>query len=93
MIIESEDTTDIDKIFNQLIKKHEELIESLENIKFLSKGIESITYIFNKIIITNTFVESPEWLKNKKCTINPQNSDNKCFQYSIIASLYHKEIK
>ena len=41
----------------------------------------------------NTFIESPEWIKNKKCTINPQNIRNKCFQYSIIISLYNKEIK
>ena len=30
---------------------------------------------------------------NKKCTINPQNKDNKCFQYSITVSLFHKETK
>ena len=42
----------------------------------------------------STFIETPEWIKNKKCTINPQNcKDNKCFQYSITISLYHKEIK
>ena len=43
--------------------------------------------------MSNTFVESPKWIKNKKCTINPQNKDNECFQYSITVSLYHKEIK
>ena len=57
------------------------------------KGFESITYSFIKIIIKNTFVESPDWIKNKKCTVNPQNKDNNCFQYSIIVSLFHKEIK
>ena len=41
----------------------------------------------------NTFIESPDWIKNKKCTINPQNKDNKCFQYSVIICLHHKEIK
>ena len=41
----------------------------------------------------NRFIESPDWIKNKKCTNYPQNKDNKCFQYSIITSLYHKEIK
>ena len=30
---------------------------------------------------------------NKKCEINPQNKENKCFQYSIIISLYHREIR
>ena len=44
-------------------------------------------------IINNfTFIETPEWIKNKTCTINPQNKDNS-IQYSIIASLFHKEIK
>ena len=81
-------SADIDEIFDQLIKKHEDL----KNIGIVLKGVESITYSFTKIIIKNTFIESPDWIKNKKCTINPQNKDNKCFQYSIIVSLYHKEI-
>ena len=50
-------------------------------------------YNFTEIIITNTFIESPEWIKNKKCTINPQNKDNKCFQYSVTISLNHQKIK
>ena len=57
------------------------------------KGVESITYSFTQVIIKNTFVESADLIKNKKRTINPQNKDNKCFQYSIIVSMYHKEIK
>ena len=40
----------------------------------------------------NTYVEIPEWVRNKHCTINPKSNDNKSFQYSIILSLYHKEI-
>ena len=31
--------------------------------------------------------------KKKKCTIEPQNNVNKCFQYSITLSLYHEQIK
>ena len=50
--------------------------------------------ISQKPIINNsTFIETPEQIKNKKYAINPQNKDNKCFQYSIIASLFHKKIK
>ena len=30
--------------------------------------------------------------KNKKCIRNPQNNDNKCFEYSVTLSLYHKQI-
>ena len=90
--IKSKNTTDIDEIFSQLIKKHEELSKSLKNIDLASEGIESITYNFTEIIKMNTFVESPEWLKNKKCTINPQNNDNKCFQYAVTPALYHQQI-
>ena len=67
---------DIDEILDQLIEKH----ENLKNINFLLKGVESITCSFIKIIIKNTFIESRDWIKNKKCTINSQNKDNKCFQ-------------
>ena len=78
-------SADIDEVFDQLIKKHEDL----NNINFLLKGVDN----FTKIIMKNTFIESLDWIKNKKCTINPENKDNKCFHYSITISLYHKEIK
>ena len=91
--IKSKNTTDIDEIFDQLIKKHHELIESLNNVDLIPEGIESITYNFTEIIISNTFIESPEWIKNKKCTINPQNKDNKCFQYSVTIALNNQKVK
>ena len=82
-------SANIIEICDQLIEKHEDL----KDINFLLQGAELITYSFIKIIIKNTFVESPDWIKNEKCTINTQNKDNKCFQHSIIVSMYHKEIK
>ena len=27
-------------------------------------------------------IDSPDWIKNKKTTINPINDDHKCFQYA-----------
>ena len=68
-------SADIDEALDQLIKKHEDL----KDINFLLKGVELITYSFTKMIVKSTFIESPDWIKNKKCTINPQNKDNKCF--------------
>ena len=40
----------------------------------------------------STFIKTPEWIKNKNCTINPKNNDNKCFQYSFTLSLNHNQI-
>ena len=41
-----------------------------------------------------SYVDSPDWVKNKKVTINLINKkDNKCFQYVITTTLNHEEIK
>ena len=86
-------STDIDVIFDELIKKHHDLTESLKIIDLIPAGIESIIYNFTEIIISNTFIESPEWIKNKKCKMNPQNKDNECFLYSITVALNYQNIK
>ena len=40
-----------------------------------------------------SYIDSPEWLKNKKATINPKNNDDKCFQYALTVALHHKQIE
>ena len=52
--------------------------------------------IFQKPSLKRTgssFIDSPEWLKNKKAIINPKNNDDNCFKYAITAALNHKQIK
>ena len=39
-----------------------------------------------------SYIKSPEWLVNKRATINPKNEDNKCFQCFITAALHHHDI-
>ena len=42
----------------------------------------------------SSYINSPEWLKNKGATINPKNTrDNKCFKYAIITELHLQEIE
>ena len=36
---------------------------------------------------SGSYTDSPEWLKNKKATINPQNNDDNCFQYALTVAL------
>ena len=38
-------------------------------------------------------LEYPKWLKNKKATINPENNDDKCFQYTLTFALNYEQIK
>ena len=53
--------------------------------------MELIIYfmIFNRITISKggSYIESPKWLKDKKCTINQKNNDNKRFQYATTLAL------
>ena len=40
-----------------------------------------------------SYIDSPDWIKNKKETINPINKKNsKSFQYSATVALNHEEI-
>ena len=43
----------------------------------------------NRITISKggSYIESPKWLKDKKCTINQKNNDNKSFQYAATLAL------
>ena len=35
----------------------------------------------------------PQWLKNKKTSINPKTNDDKCFQYALTVRLNYEQIK
>ena len=40
-----------------------------------------------------SYIDSPEWLNNKKSTINPKNNDDKYFQYVLTVALNHENRK
>ena len=95
VIIEGSDINEIiNEIFVSLIKKYQELLEYSTKNSGLILGVESMTYDINKTAINRggSYIESPAWLRNKKCAINLQyKNDNKCFQYSITAVLNYEK--
>ena len=40
-----------------------------------------------------SYMDSSDWIKNRKATINPKNEDDKHFQYTATVALNYKEIK
>ena len=62
--------------------------------EFVFDYVESLNYIFQKVDLkrSGSYIETPEWLKNKVGTINYQNEDDKCFQYAITIALNYDEI-
>ena len=63
--------------------------------EFIFDSVDGLYYNLNKTSLNRggSYIDSPEWLKNKKATINPKNNDDKCFQYDVAVALNHEQIK
>ena len=64
--------------------------------EFRSNCVHLLYYKCHKInpIRGGSYIDSLNWIRNKKSTINSINKkDNKCFQYAIVVALNHEEIK
>ena len=71
-----------------------------ENPKFPESGftLDKIIHLyinFHKLALTrgSSYIELPKWIKSKKVVINPQNKDEECFKWAVIAALHHNETK
>ena len=86
-IMKGSDTDEIIKLlFESFLKKYEEnLQEKMKGSDFQFDGMNFFYYDFNKTTINRggSYIDSPQWLKDKKSTINPKNNDDKCFQYAV----------
>ena len=81
------DETDkvIKELFESLKKTFQNNLELIKGSKFVFSDVDLLYYKCHKINLHRggSYIDSPDWLKNKKATINPINKrDNKCFQYA-----------
>ena len=86
----------IKNLFNSLLQRYQKwLEESMKGSDFVFDYVESLNYIFHKIDLkrSGSYIETPDWIKNKKATINVENDDDKCFQYSMTVALNYDKIK
>ena len=85
------DTDEIIKLlFGSFLQKYEQnLQEKMKGSDFEFDGVNFLYYDFNKTSINRggSYIDSPNWLKDKKSTINPKNNDDKCFQYTVTLAL------
>ena len=88
-------------IMSILQKYQDNLQNKMKGSDFIFNGINYLYYDLNRITISKggSYIESPKWLKDKKCCINQKNNDNKCFQYAATLALninsidkYHQRI-
>ena len=60
------------------------------------KYVQLLIYKCYKINLnrSGSYIDSPDWIKIKKATINPINKkDKKCFKYAVTVVLNYEEIK
>ena len=63
---------------------------------FVFESVDLLSYHIHKTSLKRgkSYMKSPEWIVNKRATINLKNlSDDKCFQYSINVALHHQDME
>ena len=85
-----------EELFESLLQRYQEgLEESMRGSEFVLDSVGGLYYGLNKVSLSRgrSYIDSPEWLKSKKATINPKNNDDKCFQYAITVALNNEQIR
>ena len=71
-----------------LLRKKIGLGTSTRGSNFIFDSAQLLCYQCHKINFKRGgYIDSPDWIKNKKATINPKPKDDKCFQYVVTVSL------
>ena len=64
--------------------------------EFVFDCVNELHFKLHKVDLNRgrSYIDSPNWLKNKKATINHKNmNDDRCFQYAITVALNYGKIK
>ena len=64
----------IEELFKSLLQRYQEgLEESMRGSEFIFDSVDALYYDLNKISLSRggSYIDSSEWLKNKKAIINP----------------------
>ena len=98
ILIGSETDYIINELFELFLQKYQEgLEENMRDSMFVFESIDLLYYSLHKTNIKRkgeSYIESPEWLRNKGATINLINkNDNNCFQYAITTALNYQNIE
>ena len=94
-MINSETEEVAENLIMSILQKYQDNLQNeMKGSDFIFNGINYLYYDLNRITISKggSYIESPKWLKDKKCCINQKNPDNKCFQYAATLALNFNNI-
>ena len=86
----------IKELFDSLKNRYQNNLESMKGSEFVFDYVQLLYYKCHKINpnCSGSYIDSPDWIKSKKATINPINKkDNKCFHYAVTVALNYEETK
>ena len=83
------------ELLDSLKSRYQNSLESIKDSEFVFNYGQLLYCKCHKINLNHggSYIDSPDWIKNKKTTINPINKKyNKCFQYAVIVPLNYEEV-
>ena len=91
------DTSDaINELISSFMQRYQEGLETKTmGSSYIFERVDLLEYHLHKISLNrgSSYIKSSEWIKNKRVTINPRNTNNnRCFQYAIAATLNHQNV-
>ena len=90
------ENNNIEIMIDSLRTRYQNNLKSMKGSEFV---FDYVHLLYCKCYKTNpkhgeSYIDFPDWIKNKKATINPINKkEKKCFQYASTVVLNNEEIK
>ena len=86
----------VNELFESLLSKYQDNLEtSMRGNEFIFHSIHLLYWKCHKVNLKDDglYIDSPDWIKIKKATINPKNEEVQCFQYGAAVTLNYEELK
>ena len=80
----------VDKLFESLRSRYQSNLEiSMRLSDFIFGSVQLMYYKCHKVNFRcgGSYVDSPDWIKNIKATINSKNKHDKYFQYPVMVAI------
>ena len=67
----------------------------MDESRFSFKFVSKLDSRFEKVNVPkgSSFIKSTDWLRYKNARVNPQNTDDRCFQYAFALTQRYNEIR
>ena len=96
IMVGSETDEIIEEFLKSLLRRyHKGLESSVKGSDFIPDSANLLHYHLEKTSLKRTgslYIDSPEWLKNKKAAINPKHNNDNCSQYGLTVALNQQKM-